>query len=87
MIYIFCFLFFDKQGYIFVLFLFFDKKGYSNLFDYLTISLNMCSPPFPHIADYYREESLGGDAKVRQEVSNPGSYGYLEALGITKLTS
>lgn len=39
---------------------FFDKQGYLDLFEYLTIPLDMCNPPVPHTPGYYREKPLEG---------------------------
>ena len=39
---------------------FFDKQGYLDLFEYLTIPLDMCNPPIPHTPGYYREKPLEG---------------------------
>lgn len=45
-------------------YIFLYKQKYPDLFKYLTILLDMCSPPIPHILSYYKEEFLGGGPKV-----------------------
>ena len=37
---------------------FWNNQWYLDLFKYLTILLDMYSPPIPHIPGYYKEESI-----------------------------
>ena len=45
-------------------FFFWNNQRYLDLFKYLTILLDMYSPPIPHITGYYKEESIKDGSNV-----------------------
>ena len=64
-------------------FFFFTNEGVQ-LFKYLTIPSHVCNPSVSQTLGYYREEFYDMAARCWQEILNPRSYGYHEALGTTK---
>ena len=54
----------QSMWFLFYLFYFLDKQRFPNLFHYLTIPSDLCSPPVPHALGYYGEKSHGGGSKM-----------------------
>lgn len=74
------------------IYLFFDKWGCQDLFKYLIIPSSVCNSLIPHKLGFHmhhviiKRNPMKRTLKCWQEILNPGSHGYHEALKTTKPT-